>query len=146
MIETQAYTILIVEDNSGVARLMQMQMEREGFSTKVCSLGWEAREFIKAAQGKILMLLDYQLGDMPATDLLAQLENLHVDVPFIVITGKGSEQVAVDMMKRGARDYIVKNPELVDALPPLVHKVIEELEREEKRRVYGTPNSRGRQT
>jgi DNA-binding NtrC family response regulator len=145
MADTEIYTILIVEDNAGLARLIQKQLERQGYRTQISSTGWQARDFIRETAEKILMLLDYQLGDVPATELLDQLEEMKIAVPFVVITGKGSEQVAVDMMKRGAKDYIIKTADLAQEIVPLVDKVIDELTREYKRKIYGTPDVHGRQ-
>jgi len=145
MAETQTHKIIIVEDNEGLAKLMQINLERSGYVTVIARTAWQARDLIQAMTERVLMLLDYQIGDTPASELLDQLDQMQHPVPFIIITGKGSEQVAVDMMKRGARDYIVKTPDLVDQLAPLVEKVVEEIHREQKRKLYGTPDTHGRQ-
>jgi len=145
MTQVKAYSILIVEDNEGLARLMQKNLERLGYETHIAGTSWEARDYIKASHEKLLMLLDYKLGDIPASELLDELEASQHCVPFIVVTGKGSEEIAVDMMKRGARDYVIKNPNLVDLLPGIVEQVIDDLEREQKRKIYGTPDVHGRQ-
>ena len=44
--------------------------------------------------------------------------------PFIVTTGAGDERIAVDMMRRSARDYVVKDAQFLDALPGVVQRVL----------------------
>ncbi|MBA7554021.1 hypothetical protein ES705_46632 [subsurface metagenome] len=53
-----------------------------------------------------VVVADYLLGDGTALDLL---ETIQADVPFIVLTGKGDEQIAVQAMKAGASDYLIKD-------------------------------------
>jgi len=55
-----------------------------------------------------VVVADYLLDDGTALDLL---EAIQADVPFIVLTGKGDEQIAVQAMKAGASDYLIKDPQ-----------------------------------
>lgn len=60
--------------------------------------------------------LDYRLPDFDGLELMKQLEVQEISVPLIVLTGQGDEQTAVDFMKAGASDYLVKSrisPELL---------------------------------
>lgn len=54
------------------------------------------------------ILIDYLLPDQNGLDLVKQLQHLEVDVPLVVLTGQGDEQVAVEVMKAGAADYLSK--------------------------------------
>src|SRR2546422_955545 len=53
------------------------------------------------------MLLDLKLQDIEGKELVNHLASIGRAVPFIIITGQGDERIAVDMMKRGALDYLV---------------------------------------
>jgi len=53
-------------------------------------------------------LLDYQLPDLNGLVLVKQLRQQGVQIPLIVLTGQGDEQIAVDLMKAGASDYLIK--------------------------------------
>ncbi|MFQ5905342.1 MAG: ATP-binding protein [bacterium] len=124
-------TVLVVEDDEGLNRLIQRRLQREGFRTEGVFDGFDA---IARAVEKpdTLLLLDYVLPTMTGEDVIEQLAERQCSVPFIVMTGHGDENVAVEMMKLGARDYIVKNPGFIGMLPKAVRRVYEELETEKR--------------
>ena len=55
-----------------------------------------------------LILLDYRLPDIDGLHLIAEIRALNLDIPIIVLTGQGDEEIAVEMMKAGAADYLSK--------------------------------------
>jgi signal transduction histidine kinase len=77
-----------------------------------------------------LMLLDLKLKDVRGPELLARLRKEEHAVPFIVVTGQGDERVAVDVMKQGALDYVMKDGALLDLLPAVVKRGMTAIERE----------------
>ena len=74
------------------------------------------------------MLLDYNLTDLTADHLVKQLSDAGLEIPFIICTGQGSEQIAVEMMKCGAQDYLVKDRWFLELLPSAVARVLAEVE------------------
>ena len=63
-------------------------------------------------------MLDYRLGEHDGLEVLASIRELGNDVPTIVLTGAGNEAVAVEAMKRGAQDYMVKDVVAREVMTP----------------------------
>jgi DNA-binding NtrC family response regulator len=122
-------TVLVVEDDEALNRLIQKTLQRADFRTEGALNGVDA--IAKAVKHpNTILLLDYILSDMTGWEVIATLAERRCSVPFIVMTGHGAEKVAVEMMKLGARDYLVKDPGFVNILPQLVRKVCDELDKE----------------
>ncbi|MFQ5715392.1 MAG: response regulator [Candidatus Scalinduaceae bacterium] len=123
--------ILVVEDDEGLARLIVKSLKNTGFDVEAVHNG--ARAVDRVVNNPVeLMLLDYKLPDMSAKQIIDTLKERKVAVPFIIMTGHGDEKIAVEMMKSGSRDYIVKHGEFFELLPSVVKRVFEELQSEEK--------------
>ncbi len=109
----QPIPVLIVDDDPSVGAWLQLLVRRMGDSLP-CTATWvttgsmmlqelERRRFE-------LVLLDYHLQDMDGLALLSRIQDMPKDrrPAVIMLTGGGSEQIAVEAMKRGARDYLIK--------------------------------------
>lgn len=79
-----------------------------------------------------LMLLDLKLRDIGGKELVNHLAAVGRSVPFLIITGQGDERVAVEMMKRGALDYLVKDAQFIEFLPIVVCQALERLEKDKR--------------
>ncbi len=123
---TPTPTILIVDDDEGVLHLIEKLLRREGFATATAASGKEAIAWLDQHQAD-LMLLDLKLPDMRGQALVEHLEGNNRSVPFIVITGQGDERVAVEMMKMGAVDYLVKEGEFLELVPVVVERGIKRM-------------------
>ena len=75
-----------------------------------------------------LVLLDYSLPGQDGLELLPQI--IEMGCAVIMITGKGNEEVAVEAMKRGAVDYLVKSPETFDLLPTIIERSLKAIQAE----------------
>lgn len=122
--------ILLVEDDkvdqTAFERLVQA--EELPYSYMIAGSLAQARSILDSEQFDAV-ICDYMLGDGTAFDVLALTKN----VPFIVITGTGSEEIAIKAWRAGAYDYLVKDIErrYLKALPITVenalrHKAVEE--------------------
>ncbi len=121
--------VFILEDDADLAFLIQKNLERSGYKVSVCTDGSKALSAVVDASPD-LILLDYQLGKTNGEKILEQLRQAGISLPFIIITGCGDERTAVEMMKLGARDYLIKDAHFIDMLPSVVRKVSEALETE----------------
>jgi DNA-binding response OmpR family regulator len=126
--------ILIIEDDKGLVELIKEKVEECGYETFNVNSAGEALEWL-CGHTPYIMLLDYSLPDMNAKELIAELQRKEQPLPsFIVSTGQGDERIAVDMMRLGARDYIIKDSLFLDMLPEVIKRVAREIENENGRK------------
>lgn len=99
--------ILIVEDDEGLLQVTQVQMEREGYETSA-ALSAELALPILEKNLHQLVITDLHLPGMSGMDLLKRLRMDYPDTAVIMMTAFGTVQTAVEAMRAGAYDYIVK--------------------------------------
>jgi len=99
--------ILVVDDNAEFVEFIKRVLESKDFKVSVALDGKTA---IEKAISDIpeLVLLDLKLPDIPGEEVLVRIKEIDKDMAVIVITGYGGEQVAVDMMRKGAIDFLSK--------------------------------------
>jgi len=119
-----AAKVLIVDDDEGLLLLMAEALRTEGHEVVTAASGRAALEQIDR-QAPDLMLLDLKMRGLDGPTLLAKMQEGKTRVPFIVVTGQGDEKVAVEVMKRGALDYIMKDTALLDLLPAVVRRTLD---------------------
>jgi signal transduction histidine kinase len=121
--------VLVVDDDEGLTLLMVDALQTAGIEAYSSLSGKHAFASLKQ-ECPLLMLLDLKLTDFSGSGLLERLEQERISVPFIVVTGQGDERVAVEMMKRGALDYLIKDTGMLERLPVVVKRATEKLERD----------------
>ncbi len=131
--------ILVVEDNYGIAELIQERLVTDGYDVSAVHSGKDALKILGECVFD-LVILDYSLPDMDGKEIVTRVkENIGNFPPYIVSTGRGDEQLAVDFMKMGAYDYLVKDQNLIAKLPDIISKLLyftkreKALQRAEKR-------------
>ncbi len=134
--EGLARRIIIVEDNDNVAKIIARSLTDEGFETKVISYG-SAAIFYALDKSDSLLLMEYHLPDMTAKEVITNLKDSRVDIPFIIMSPPGNEKGVIEMMKLGARDYLVKEQGFLELLPTSVKKVVQQLDIEDRLAVTG---------
>ncbi len=123
--------LLVADDEEGLRYLMIEVLEREGYVVAGVESGAAAVEWL-AKHRADLLLLDLKLADMGAPKVVEKLRARGLEVPFIVITGHGDERTAVDIMRQGALDYVMKESGLLDLLPTVVRRALGVVERDRK--------------
>ncbi len=124
-------SLLIVEDDDEQAFVIQTLLKRNGFDSKIVSTGAEAIDYI-VQHPDTLILLDYNLPDITGKQVVEALKKIDYRVEFITMTAFGNEKVAVEMMKLGARDYVVKDMNFMDFLPAVVKNTSDRIITERK--------------
>jgi signal transduction histidine kinase len=116
---------LLVEDNQSHVELMSDELETalEDWSLEVAGNLAEARRRI-AAQQYDLFVFDFKLPDGDGIELLREVRGSGIDTPAIFVTTASSAKLAVEAMKLGADDYLVKEEGYLTALPYVVREVL----------------------
>lgn len=116
-------SILVVDDDEGLLILMAEALREEGYDVLTADSGASALARLGSRRPD-LMILDLKLKDVGGAALLKQLRRDDITVPFIVVTGQGDEKVAVEVMKQGALDYVMKDTALLELLPTVVKRAL----------------------
>jgi two-component system sensor histidine kinase UhpB len=123
--------VLVAEDDESLNRLIQKTLQKAGFHTEPAFNGSDTIEKL-TANPNIILLLDYLLPDINGKEVIKVLLKHRCKVPFMVMTGHGDEEIAVEMMKLGARDYIVKDLGFLDVLPSIVKRIHDDWDKEKR--------------
>jgi PAS domain S-box-containing protein len=121
--------ILVVDDDEGLRLLIAEALRAEDYEVATAASGAEALAWLEKRTPD-LMLLDLKMKDVGGQVLVKRLKQHHTPIPFLVVTGQGDEKVAVDVMKQGAIDYVMKDSGLLDLLPGVVKRALEAVERD----------------
>jgi len=105
--------ILVVDDELIVRKSMSNWLMEDGYLVKTCEDGYAALKQIKSNID--LAIVDIKMPGMDGIELLKECKRIDPDLPIIIMTAYASVDTAVQAMKEGAFDYIVKpfNPENV---------------------------------
>lgn len=122
---SQSYQILVLDDDRSLAGLIKTYLENT-IQAKV-ELTHSIDQFWNAYESKAynLILLDYRLPNITGIEVLGEIKKKEITTPVIMMTGEGSEQIAVQAIQSGAKDYLVKNNELINRLPDAIKKVVQ---------------------
>jgi serine phosphatase RsbU (regulator of sigma subunit) len=124
---------LLVEDDPDDAALIERQLRIAGFdvaSRRVASAA-DTRDALLAEPWDVV-LADFRLPGFRGVDVLPTLAELGLDVPFIIVSGTIDVATALEAMKAGARDYVLKGE--LERLPAVVERELESAVVQQKRR------------
>lgn len=115
--------ILIIEDDPAHADMLRDPLEGAGYQAITLAKSLEAGLESVAGDPPDIVLIDLHLPDGSALDFLNRTQG---DLPVITLTTRGSEEQAVEILKAGALDYVVKSMETFAAMPRLVERALRE--------------------
>jgi diguanylate cyclase len=126
--------VLIVEDSAADAALIESALEQAGYDLVTSRV--DSAADLSAALDEAtwdVVICDYRLPEFSAPSALALIKARGVDLPFIVISGSVGEHKAVEMMRAGAQDYVIKG-NLVRLGPAVERELRDAANRAERRR------------
>ncbi len=123
--------VLVIEDEEKLRRVVQLQLQTSGYEVE---LAGTAEEGLALAERADLVLTDLRLPGMSGLDFLEKMHALRPGLPVVMMTAFGSVETAVDAMKKGAADFLVK-PFSLEHLTAVAAKALEmqDLREENKR-------------
>ncbi|ESQ81271.1 response regulator [Asticcacaulis sp. YBE204] len=122
MPNTPLTTILYIEDDDALGRLLQKRMQRHGLTVELAETAEAGLKLLEEVPYD-LILLDYNLPGMNGLEMLREMKRREDTTPVIILTAGGDERIAIDAMEQGAADYAVKdiNQAYLDLLPAVMH-------------------------
>ena len=104
----RAECILVVDDSDSLRHLLTVEvLPHYGYKTLSAADGREGLRLI--AEGRPdLVLLDLQLPDISGIEVLEEMKRQDLEVPVVLITAHGSEEIAAKAFRLGVRDYLIK--------------------------------------
>jgi signal transduction histidine kinase len=111
-------TIVVIDDDVHILELTELILEKRGYSVFTASAARIGLEIIAERQPE-LVLLDYMMPEMDGLTALREIRSRFPNTYVVMFTGKGNEEIAVELMKAGASEYILKpfnNRDLVERL------------------------------
>ena len=117
--------ILIVDDDDLVNISLQKALKASGFNVDICTSGKQAIKYFENFSPD-LVLLDVYLGDMNGLEVLKKILLVDPDLPVIMITGYAEVETAVNAIKMGASDFLLK-PINYEQLEVLIRKILKQI-------------------
>ena len=123
---SNVYQILIVDDNAADRTLYKRYLKNKTTTFEILEAGDGATALKLSSQVlPSCLLLDYLLPDMTGLEFLAALQAQGLRIPTIMLTGNGDEAVAVNALKRGVHDYLMKSQVNADSLYRAISNAVE---------------------
>src|SRR5271170_1894664 len=115
--------ILVVDDEESIREFFEIMLKREGYEVFTAPNGKEALEALKR-QPADLIISDIQMPEMSGMELLSKVREMDPEMVVIMITAFGSTETAVEAMKLGAYDYVLK-PFKIDEVKIIIRQALE---------------------
>jgi DNA-binding NtrC family response regulator len=130
-----AATVLIVDDQPTIRKSLRHMLERKGYRACEADSGTAAIQAAQTEEPEVI-LLDLKLPDGDGLEILERLQGLCPETAVILLTGHGSVEVAVTAIKKGAEDFLEKDPSSLEVTEVRVEKALEMLKLRRENQYY----------
>lgn len=118
--------ILVIDDDELVTSSLKKALSQSGYDVDVALSGKSGIQFVETNLPD-LVLLDIFLGDLNGLEVLKKIQLINSDLPVVMITGFADVQTAVNAIKMGAIDFILK-PINLDQLELIINKTLKQID------------------
>ena len=101
-------TILVVDDDPVIRRMLEKRLEKEGYEVLIAEDGYQARKILPQQHIDVVLTDLMMPGSIGGIEVLDIAKNLNPNIEVILITAHSSIDTAVEAMKKGAADYLEK--------------------------------------
>lgn len=121
--------LLCIEDDEGLLYLLRQPLEEAGMVVTEALDGEQGLQLLQERQFDAV-IVDQEMPMITGLEVIRRARAAQIDVPIIMVTGAGNEEIAVEALLSGANDYLVKDTNLgyLKILPSVIHQVIRERE------------------
>jgi signal transduction histidine kinase len=119
-------TVLILEDDPGVARLQRLRLERAGYVVTAVTTPAAALEHLRVGRFDLLVLDNRLEGGEDGLSFYSRLKADGLDIPVVLVTGYQDDATIVRALRAGVRDYVFKSVEYLDYLPEAARRVLDQ--------------------
>jgi DNA-binding response OmpR family regulator len=108
------HTVLIIDDEPNLRRSLALILERSGYQVFAAGCADEARDYLQRLDVD-LVFLDLKMPDISGLDLLPEIHQYDHELPVLILTGHATLDSAIEAVRKGAKDYLLKplDPELI---------------------------------
>lgn len=130
----QKIEILYIDDNPMDRALVRHVIEKEHkeFNLTLAKSKEEFEEILTTKKFDIV-LTDFNILGFEGLQVLELVNQKHPEIPVIIVTGTGSEEIAIETMRKGAYDYVIKSPDHIKRLPKTILNVLNKKQIENER-------------
>ncbi len=131
-------TILYVDDEPDFVDLCRIYLKnQEDFYIDACDFAYDALQKIASTPYDII-ISDYQMPGMNGIEFLKHIRSDYGDIPFILFTGRGREDVVIDALNNGADFYLQKGSDTTPLFAELVHMIYRAVDRKQAKTALQT--------
>lgn len=125
--KTKLTHVLLMEDETTVAQLIRLHLQGRGFSVDIAENGEKGLKMLDAGYFDVL-IIDQRMPELSGLDVIRALKDRGALPlpPILMMSALGLEEVAVEALKLGAMDYVIKDPgnKFLDKLPTAIEEVL----------------------
>jgi len=133
---SRPFRVLYGEHNPVDIDLTRRHLKRKApyLHLRTVNSGTKVLDILKSEDQKKfdLVLLDYRLPGETGLDILKEMRVHNINIPVVIVTGHGDEEIALQAIRMGAADYLIKNPGYLHQLTYVIETAIKNAEREKE--------------